>query len=297
MKRNPHILKTLAIAFLLSAAAVSTFAQTKPASPGAGTTFDAATVAKLEAAAVKFEKIFDANDLKAVVGQLFRMKDAGLAYSVAYTAPTDPRILNGKTQAQLLRLKAIYLVDAMYTIYFGKKADTFVERVAEIDQMVFNALSDMGESSMSWSAGPIEDEKKIQRYSAYWYEVVRAMPKSAENTELLVRGFYYNALEVLHLAAKSGLASGVTEEYRVFLNATLPLLVIADDMLGSFVDIATGSKQQEFWKQLNIDADPKTIKELKAVVDKPDGMIVESDLRKMLAIIAKTRDPLIAIKK
>ncbi len=297
MKRNPHILQTLVIAFLLSAAAVSTFAQAKPAAPGSGTTFDAATVAKLEAAAVKFEKIFDANDLKAVVGQLFRMKDAGLAFSSAYTAPTDARILNGKTQAQLLRLKAIYLVDAMYTIYFGKKADTFVERVAEIDQMVFNALSDMGESSMSWSAGPIEDEKKIQRYSAYWYDAVRNMSKSAENTELLVRGFYYNALEVLHLAAKSGLASGVTEEYRIFLNATLPLLVIADDMLGSFVDIATGSKQQEFWKQLNIDADRKTLKELKAVVDKPDGMIVESDLRKMLAIIAKTRDPLIAIKK
>lgn len=297
MKLNTRIMRTLAILSLLAALATPGFAQAKPAAPGSGTTFDAATVAKLEAAAVKFEKIFDANDLKAVVGQLFRMKDAGLAFSSAYTAPTDARILNGKTQAQLLRLKAIYLVDAMYTIYFGKKADTFVERVAEIDQMVFNALSDMGESSMSWSAGPIEDEKKIQRYSAYWYDAVRNMPKSAENTELLVRGFYYNALEVLHLAAKSGLASGVTEEYRIFLNATLPLLVIADDMLGSFVDIATGSKQQEFWKQLNIDADRKTIKELKAVVDKPDGTIVESDLRKMLAIIAKTRDPLIAIKK
>lgn len=297
MKLNTRILRTLITLTLLTALAASGFAQAKPASPGLETTFDAATIKKLEAAAVKFEKIFDANDLKDVIGQLFRMKDAGLAYSSAYTAPTDPRVLNGKSQTQLLRLNNIYLVDAMYTMYFGKKADIFIERGIEIDQMINNAVSDRWQSMMTWNSGPTDDQLKIDRYSAFWYKTVRNMPKNSENTAIVARGFYHNALEILYLVAKSGLASGVTEEYRVFLNATLPLLVIADDMLGSFVEIATGSKQQEFWKQLNIDADRRTIQELKSVVDKPDGIIVESDLRKMLTIIAKTRDPLIAIQK
>ncbi len=289
--------KGIVILIILSIISTGAFAHEKSASSVIATNFDAGTVAKLEAAAKKFEKSFNANDLKAVVGQLFRMKDAGLSYDSAFTVPTDRRVLKGKTVPQLRRLKAMYLVDSMYAIYFGKKADAFIEPGLEIEQMVGDPGSVSMKDMMNWNTGPTDDELKMTRLSAYWYNHLRTMPLNAECVESLSWGFYINAIETLHLAAKSGLASGVTEEYRVFLNATLPILGIADEMLGTFVEIAAGSKQQEFWKSLDIDADRKVVKELKAVVNKPDGIILESDLRRMLAIIARVRDPLVAMAK
>lgn len=297
MKPRTDVMKGFAGLIIFSIVSMGAFAHEKSASSVIAMNFDTTTVAKLEAASKKFQKTFDANDLKAVVGQLFRMKDVGLSYDSTYTTPTDRRVLKGKTVPQLRRLKAMYLVDSMYAIYFGKKADAFIERGLEIEELIGDPGSVSMKDMMNWNAGPTSDELKMTRLSAYWYDHLKTMPLNAECVESLSWGFYINAIETLHLAAKSGLASGVTEDYRVFLNGTLPILGIAEEMLGSFVEIAAGSKQQEFWKTLDIDADRKVVKELKAVVNKPDGMILESDLRKILSITSRVRDPLIAMAK
>jgi hypothetical protein len=287
---------SLCVAALITVAGIAS-AQARPSPQGTPPAFDAATVAKLKTAVKKIEKSFAVNQLESVCSQLYRMKDAGLSYDKSLTIPAEQRILVGKTNLQLERLMNMIVVDALYTMYFGKRADAFIELGLALEEKLQRTPANIWKSLLNWNGQPADDKAMTKRQLEYYYRILKEFPNDPEAVRQLVTDFYNVSLEVLYLSAKSGLASGVTPEYRAFLDATLPMLIIAEDIIDSVVEIAQSSNQPDLWRDFTILEDNKVIDSILKVVEKAKGSIKDSDLREMLSIIEKVRAPLAKLAK
>ncbi len=238
----------------------------------------------LDAAYEHLVKVMNPQEMKKLFALFDGMKDIGLSWNEDLLLPLRD-IIACKTKEQLYVLWGVAAMNFSYAMLFDKKPEGFLEGGREIDERIGFPRAKLREESLAFA-------KSREGQSASSVDFIHAMLNRAKTDQAvlntLVGGFYGSTLELFHLFSSLGLASGVTEEFVQFVNAHLPQLTIAQEMLKSY------SENGELAKLLDTENRKSVIDSIVGIITKEMGKLTEDDLRQILSIVKAVRDPLVA---
>lgn len=242
----------------------------------------------LDSAAVSVEKSLKANDLAAMDTLRARMKDIGLSYDQSIALPTDTRLVAGRSRDQQAILWGMYMVDMAYALTYDRRVDTLFPVIRALEES-------LGFRSASITEGMRVNDSTIQfsRGIAFWYDLTRKSKSDSYLAQILVCGFYGSSLEAFHLLARQGLSTGITADFVALVSDTMARLVMTQDILAAYAGTPENMKHNEFVRVLDTAGKGKVIESLVGILQGAKGKPNAADLRAILAVIAKVRDPLL----
>ena len=238
----------------------------------------------LDAAYEHLVKVMNPEEMKKLFALFDTMKDVGLSWNEDLLISYE-NILACKTKEQLYVLWGVGAMNISYAMLFDKKPEGVLEGGREIDQRIGFPRAELREESLAFA-------KSREGQSAGSADFIHAMLNRAKTDQAvlntLVGGFYGSTLELFYLFSNLGLASGVTEEFVQFVNAHLPQLTIAQEMLKAY------SANGELAQLLDTENRKAVIDSIVEIITKDMGKLTEDDLKQILSIVKAVRDPLVA---
>ena len=238
----------------------------------------------LDAAYEHLVKVMNPEEMKELFALFDTMKDVGLSWNEDLLISYD-NILACKTKEQLYVLWGMGAMNLSYAMLFDKKPEGILEGGREIDQRIGFPRAELREESFAYAKN-----RKGQASSSV--DFIHAMLNKAKTDQAvlntLVGGFYGSTLELFYLFSSLGLASGVTEEFVQFVNAHLPQLTIAQEMLKAY------SENRELAQLLDTENRKSVIDSIVGIITRDMGNLTEDDLKQILSIVKAVRDPLVA---
>lgn len=242
----------------------------------------------LDSAAASVEKSLKANDLAAMDTLRARMKDIGLSYDQSIALPADTRLVAGRSRDQQAILWGMYMIDMAYALTFDRRVDTLFPVIRALEEA-------LGFRSASITEGMRVNDSTVQfsRGISFWYELAKKSKSDSSLTQIMVCGFYGSSLEAFHILAKQGLSTGITADFVNLLSGTMARLEMTQDILAAYAGAPQDKMHLEFVRVLDTAGKGKVIESLVGILQGAKGNPKEADLRAILAVIAKVRDPLL----
>ncbi len=216
-----------------------------------------------------------------------RLVDIGLTYLPETNAPTDAGLLAGKNQEQLAILWGMYTANLSYALEFGKRFDQFIEAMGRIEERIdFDSVAFRRDPSYKANA---------KKNGQFMYTLIQKTEQDPSLLPLVIGAMYGLDIESVYGLCMHGLVDGITPEYLKFMNDYIPGMQITKEITAVFDKAIAGdpNKPVEFAKLLDSANKGTVIQSLLKVHQDCKGVYKESDLRAMVAIIEKVRNPLI----
>lgn len=216
-----------------------------------------------------------------------RLVDIGLTYLPETNAPTDPSILVGKNKEELAILWGMYTANLSYALEFGKRFDQFIEAMGRIEELIdFDSVAFRKDPSYKANA---------KKNGQFMYTLIQKTEEDPSLLPLVIGATYGLDIESVYGLCMHGLVDGITPEYLKFMNDFIPGMEITKEITAVFDKAISGdpNKPLEFARLLDSANKGNVIQSLLKVHQDCKGVYKESDLRAMVAIIEKVRNPLI----
>lgn len=232
--------------------------------------------------------IMDKYDVEALHTKVkARLVDIGLTYLPETNAPTDPGLLVGKNKVELAMLWGMYTANLSYALEFGKRFDQFIEAMGRIEELIdFDSVAFRKDPSYKANA---------KKNGQFMYTLIQKTEEDPSLLPLVIGAMYGLDIESVYGLCMHGLVDGITPEYLKFMNDYVPGMEITKEITAVFDKALAGdpNKPMEFAKLLDSANKGTVIQSLLKVHQDCKGVYKESDLRAMVAIIEKARNPLI----
>ena len=236
----------------------------------------------LDAAYEHLIEVMNPGEMKELFALFDSMKDIGLTWNEDLLISYE-NTFSCKTREQLYVLWGVGAMNISYAMLFDKNPEGVWEGGREIDERIGFPRAELREESLAFA-------KSREGQSAGSVDFIHAMLHRAKTDQAvlntLVGGFYGSTLELFYLFSSLGLASGVTEEFVQFVNAHLPQLTIAQEMLKAY------SENGELAQLLDTGNRKAVIDSIVDIITKDMGKLTEDDLKQILSIVKAVRDPL-----
>lgn len=270
MKKAFYVLTVVIILALLSASGASAAEKSKEET--------------LDAAYEHLVKVMNPEEMKKLFALFDTMKDVGLSWNEDLLLPLRD-IIACKTKEQLYVIWGMGSMNISYAMLFDKNPEGVWEGGREIDERIGFPRAELREESLAFA-------KSREGQASSSVDFIHAMLHRAKTDQAvlntLVGGFYGSTLELFYLFSSLGLASGVTEEFVQFVNAHLPQLTIAQEMLKAY------SENRELAQLLDTENRKSVIDSIVGIITKEMGKLTEDDLKQIFSIVKAIRDPLVA---